>query len=928
MKKNPPATPPACYRGGLYAALFLAAVLALMFWRSFLPDFVHFSNDGPLGQINVNWAKLPGAWTGMWADMNETGANVGTYSLSITGGLLWLLGSVGYSKFYAAIALFIVGLGALTFFRALKFSTLAATLGALAAMLDSTFLATACWGVASQQIALGMVFFALALIVANNAETPWPVRWARLALAGLCVGVNVKEAADIGALYSLFVAAFVFVKSLADGDGTRLMKAARGAARVTVVAGFAGFIALQTILSLVGTSITGIAGSGQDTESKAQRWDWATQWSLPKKETFGLVVPGLFGYKMDTPKDMIPQVKDDYNNGVYWGGVGRDPALDRFYDSGGQGAAPSGFMRFSGGTNYCGILVLLVAAWTVAQSFRRQNSVFTETQKKFIWFWTAVMIVSLPLAWGRFAPGSNSSDGFLFYALLYKLPYFSTIRNPAKFLNFLAWALVILFGYGINTLHRRYLDQAAMKSAGMVTQLTNWWAKAGVFDRKWTYVCGGILGFSVLAWLVYSAQQPALVQYLEKMGFPDADPTHDNSAPAIAAFSLAQVCWFLVLFAGALALFTLVIAGYFAGPRAKIGAVLIGAFLLFDLGRADLPYIVHWDYKQKYEVGSLNPILETLTEKPYEHRVAALPFEPQQQLRGYDGTFGGSGIYRIEWMQHHFPYYNIQCLDIIQMPRIPEDLKAYLEALSPHSPADAALFARHWQLTNTRYLLGAAGYLDVINQQLDPLQHRFQIAQRFDIIPKPGITHPTQLEELTATTSPDGDLALFDFTGALPRAKLYANWQVNTNDQANLKTLGDLNFDPVKTVLISTPENDLPAVATNENTGTVEFKSYQPMHLVFDAQATAPSVLLLNDKYDPNWHVTVDGKPAQLLRCNFLMRGVYVPPGSHAVVFDFKLSNTPVYVTLTAGVVGLLLCGFLVCSCRRNSAPANSALAV
>ena len=62
---------------------------------------------------------------------------------------------------------------------------------------------------------------------------------------------------------------------------------------------------------------------------------------------------------------------------------------------------------------------------------------------------------------------------------------------------------------------------------------------------------------------------------------------------------------------------TLVIAGYFSGPRAKIGAVLLGAFLILDLSRANLPFIVHWDYKQKYEVGTLNPIVEFLREKPY-----------------------------------------------------------------------------------------------------------------------------------------------------------------------------------------------------------------------------------------------------------------------------------------------------------------------
>ena len=112
-------------------------------------------------------------------------------------------------------------------------------------------------------------------------------------------------------------------------------------------------------------------------------------------------------------------------------------------------------------------------------------------------------------------------------------------------------------------------------------------------------------------------------------------------------------------------------------------------------------------------------------------------------------------------------------------------------ALSPHGTAEEARFTtRQWELTNTRYLLGAAGFLEAMNQQLDPVQHRFRIAQRFDVMAKPGITQPTQLEELTAVTNENGPYALFEFTGALPRAKLYSNWQVNTNDQAVLNTLG------------------------------------------------------------------------------------------------------------------------------------------
>jgi hypothetical protein len=914
MKKT--FSPPPHFNHYIFSVLLLAGVLAVLFWRSFLPDFVHFSNDGPLGAQNVNFAKLPTAASGMWDDLNYTGFKAGMYTPSVSGALSWLLGPVGYAKFLAPIALFILGLGAWTFFRQLKLTPLAALLGALAAMLNSTFFADACWGTATHQIAAGLDFFALALIVSNVAETPAKIRWPRLALAGLCVGMNVMEAADIGALFSLFIAAFAFFKSLAE-DGPRLKNAARGVAHVAVIAVFAGFIALQTMLSLVGISIQGVAGMAQDTETKAQHWDWATQWSLPKKETLGLVVPGLFGYKMDTPKDMMPSLQDSYRNGVYWGGVGRDPAIDRFFDRGGEGTQPSGFMRFSGGGNYCGILVLLIAAWTIMQSLRRKGSPFPDAQKRMIWFWAAVGFVSLLFAWGRFAP---------FYALLYHLPYFSTIRNPVKFLNFLSWAAVILFGYGVHALNRRCLDRTALPAAGLGSQLQSWWARAGNFDRKWTYALAGLFGAGVLAWLICAAQKPDLIQYLQKVGFPNENPAADNSAASIIAFSLGQLGWFLCLLAGAAALLLLLLAGYFAGPRAPMGAVLLGAFLILDLGRADLPYIVHWDYKQKYEVGALNPVVDFLAQKPYEHRVAygvPQPLSTPSQFEWFDQ------LYKIEWAQHHFLYYNIQSLDLIQMSRMPEDMKEFEQTFQIQlRPAAAGGYeivpetfpraARRWQLTNTRYLLGPAGFLDLLNQQLDPVRHRFRILRRFEVMPKPGITQPTRLEELTAVLNENGQYALFEFTGALPRVKLYGNWQVSTNDPANLKTLADPNFDPEKTVLISTPQQNLPAVATNENSGTVAFQSYSPMHLVLTAQAATPAVLLLNDKYDSDWRVTVDGQPAGLLRCNFFMRGVYLPPGPHTVKFDFRLPNKPLYVTLTALGLGLLLGGYLFAATRRQ----------
>ena len=259
------------------------------------------------------------------------------------------------------------------------------------------------------------------------------------------------------------------------------------------------------------------------------------------------------------------------------------------------------------------------------------------------------------------------------------------------------------------------------------------------------------------------------------------------------------------------------------------------------------------------------------------------------------------------------------------MPRVPEDWAAYEAALQPKGTPDTLyLVARRWQLTNTRYLLGPAGFLDGLNSQLDPVQRRFRIVTQFDIIPKPDIPRPMRLEDLTAEPSTNGLYALFEFPGVLPRAGLYSNWQVYTNSQATLQQLASASFDPSQTVLVTAALPTAPAPGrTNAPAGTVEFARYRPNHITLKAHAESPSVLLLNDKYDPDWQVYVDGRRAELLRCNFIMRGVFMPPGNHTVQFRFRPSIWMMYITISAMVLGLLMLSFLLLA-RRQEEPLPS----
>ena len=53
------------------------------------------------------------------------------------------------------------------------------------------------------------------------------------------------------------------------------------------------------------------------------------------------------------------------------------------------------------------------------------------------------------------------------------------------------------------------------------------------------------------------------------------------------------------------------------------------------------------------------------------------------------------------------------------------------------------------------------------------------------------------------------------------------------------------------------------------------------------ASSPDSSYLILTDTYYPGWKATIDGNPTQVLRCNYAMRAVLLPPGQHKIEMHF-----------------------------------------
>jgi len=643
---------------------------------------------------------------------------------------------------------------------------------------------------------------------------------------------------------------------------------------------------------MIPTQITNAEGMDDSEEARAERWNWATQWSLPKLEVVRTIIPGFFGYRMDTP-----------NGGNYWGSVGRTPGWEE---------TRKGLREFCGAGEYLGLLVAVGALWAVlaaAGKYRRHpfscdapgEPIYSEREKRFIYFWAACALVSLLLAFGRHAP---------FYEWVYSLPYFSTIRNPIKFMHPFTLSALILFAYSLLGWSRRYFsagissgsDAAPLPPTPPDLDAIKSWATdaASPDERKW--LDGLKFAVAVAVSLLFSQilSRHALGSFLQASEW-------GGLSKFIVAHLTTELWIFLFFLLLTAVAVVSVMAGCWRGPRAAWGWLLLIALLIVDLGRANAPFISFFNYRKKY---ATNPVIDFLRKDSHEHRVATL----QREIPEFS-----------EWLQNHFLFYKIQSLDVAQLPRPPKDYTAFMNALSEKPD-------RLWQLTNTRYMLAATNALEKLNA---PFVEKgedapFSVKLHFGFQGVPGRSRV--IEGL-------GGFGVIEFNRAMPRAKLFSQWQA-ADDEKTLELLADENFDPSSRVIVAsshgqfvpilpppapvikqpkpmlvseavTEKKTKPKAAKKKSAATsvksakpeacaeiqmpplpehddrLSFVSYKANRIELDADNKTDAVLLLNDHYDTGWRATVDGASAPLLRCNYVMRGVHLKPGKHRVIMEF-----------------------------------------
>lgn len=122
------------------------------------------------------------------------------------------------------------------------------------------------------------------------------------------------------------------------------------------------------------------------------------------------------------------------------------------------------------------------------------------------------------------------------------------------------------------------------------------------------------------------------------------------------------------------------------------------------------------------------------------------------------------------------------------------------------------------------------------------------------------------------------------------------------NADAEMAALGKLD---TKHVAVADEKFRSTLEGTALDSGSVSLQQYAPNDLKYTVESAKGGLVVFSEIYYPGWTVTIDGKPAELGRVNYVLRALKVPAGKHKVQMTFRPAS--ITTTNTIAYVALLL---------------------
>ncbi len=93
---------------------------------------------------------------------------------------------------------------------------------------------------------------------------------------------------------------------------------------------------------------------------------------------------------------------------------------------------------------------------------------------------------------------------------------------------------------------------------------------------------------------------------------------------------------------------------------------------------------------------------------------------------------------------------------------------------------------------------------------------------------------------------------------------------------------------------------------------SVKLDSYEPNQLEYTAQSKNGGIIAFSEIWYPEWTATVDGKPVDVGRVNYVLRAIKVAPGQHKIVLSFfpksvTITETIAYISFAILLLSIVL---------------------
>lgn len=168
-------------------------------------------------------------------------------------------------------------------------------------------------------------------------------------------------------------------------------------------------------------------------------------------------------------------------------------------------------------------------------------------------------------------------------------------------------------------------------------------------------------------------------------------------------------------------------------------------------------------------------------------------------------------------------------------------------------------------------------------------------------------------------------------TVAIENPYVYGNaWFVDKvtyvkNANEELDALGKLNLRH-EAVADARFQSQLGESKNQDSTSIVKITAYEPNQLTYDVRSATGGIVVFSEIFYPEWTATVDGKPVEIGRVDYVLRALNVDKGHHKVVLTFdpkSVKQTETVAYLSYGVL-LLVVLFAVYFKRKEDKKAQA----